>query len=120
MSAEINFFLGPPNPRDVRAKLLGWEQRHSEEWVARVWIEDGTEDEGVEVVLAVSRTLRSTHPLDDESVESAVANYMNLKWPAEYRLVAERSRSELGGEYALGGDAEVGLHLVELSIPVPA
>src|SRR4051794_31279450 len=108
-----DLFSGPPDPLDVRARLLEWEQRHSEEWTARVRIEDGTDAERVEVVLRVSGSLRETHPLDAKSVESAVASYINLKWPAEYRLMAERSRAELGGEYALGGDADAGLYFVE-------
>lgn len=116
----MDFFTGPPDPRDVRAKVLGWERRHSEEWATRVRVDDWTDGEGVEVTLVASGSLYSTHPLDAESVERAVAGYINLQWPPEHRLTAVRSRAEFGGEYALGGDADAGLYVVEPAIPLSA
>jgi hypothetical protein len=113
-------FQGPPDPLDVRVRLLEWEQRHSEEWTARVWLEDGTDAEGLEVTLCASASLRATHPLDPASVERAVASYVNPKWPAGHRLTGERGRAEAGGEYALDGDADAGLRLVALPIPLRA
>jgi hypothetical protein len=114
-----DFFMGPADPLDVRARLGEWEQRHSEEWAAPVWIEDATDSEGIEVVLVTTDSLHTTHPLDAESVESAVAAYLNLQ-PPEHRMTLVRSRAEFGGEYALGGDADAGLYLVEPPITVPA
>jgi hypothetical protein len=115
----VDFFTGPPDPRDVRAQLRHFSQRHSEDWVARVWIEDGSDAEGAEVVCTVSDSLRCTHPLDAATIERTVAAHINLLWPRGYRLVAERARAELGGEYALGGDSE-SLYLVEQFMRVPA
>lgn len=117
MTADL--FTGPPDPRDVRARLRDLSRRPgSDQWVARAWIEDETDDEGVEVVCQVSDSLRCTHSLEPDAIESTVARHINL-WQPEHRLVAARARTELGGEYALGGDSDA-LYLVELPIAIPA
>lgn len=114
-----DLFDGPPDPRDVRATLRDLSHRHDrEEWIARVWVEDGTEAEGIEVVCRASDSLRCTVGLDAGSIEREVARYINLSWRPEHRLVAVRARVELGGEYRFGGDTEAGLHITEPPIRV--
>jgi hypothetical protein len=113
-------FTGPPEPRDVRAKLLDLSQRHDrEQWIARIWLEDGTEAKGVEVTCRASDSLASIHPLDSPSIESAVARYVNLAWPADYRLDAVRTRANLRADFVLRGNGEGGLSVNELPIPLP-
>jgi hypothetical protein len=116
----VNVFTGPPDPRDVRTKLLDLSPPHDrEEWIARVWIQDGTEAEGVEVRCRASGSLASIHRLDAQSIEPAVAQYVNFAWPPEHRLDAVRTRANLRADFALRGNAEVGLSVDELPIPLP-
>jgi hypothetical protein len=113
-------FTGPPDPRDVRAKLLDRSPHHEqEEWIARVRIDDGTEAEGVEVRCRASGSLASIHPLDAQSIESAVAQHINVAWRPGHRLDVVRIRANLRADFALRGNAALGLSVDELPIPLP-
>jgi hypothetical protein len=107
----------PYEPRDIRARLIELS-RQSDLWTARVWLEDDTGVEGVEVRVQVSDSLRVSHPLSDAAIANAVARHINL-WSPQHRLDAARGRASLGGEYVLGGDSEL-LYVTEPPIAVPA
>ena len=114
-------FTGALDPHEVRVTLLDLSPDPPRDgWVARVWIEDGTDAEGVEVVCRASDTVRCSAGLDAQSIERKVADHINLIPHPEHRLAIVRARAELNGEYRLDGDADVGLYVTEPPIPVPA
>ena len=102
---------GPPDPRDVRVTFSGAITWREGSLILRVLVEDSTGADGCEVDCRVSRRTAASHPLDARSVENALAEFIDDSWPPEYRLDAVRAVADSGGEYLLGGTAELGLYV---------
>jgi len=112
-------FTRAPDPRDIRVTCNGVTAERGDGLILRLAVEDGTDAEGCEVSCFVSGSTASSYPLDAKSIEVALARYLDLSWPPEFRLTAVRACAELGGEYQLNGDADLGLYVAELPIRVP-